>query len=931
MTWTTERWARIEQLFHGVLQAPAAAREEHLAAACGDDHELRAAVERLLAADAEDAWLEQGVSAAVRGHDPLVGSRVGAFTIVERLADGGMGTVYRASRTGADFAQEAAVKVLRLGLSTTAMRERFARERQTLARLVHPNVARLLDGGTTEAGVPYFAMELVDGEPLDRFCDARHLTLRARLQLFVVVCRAVQFAHQNLVVHLDLKPSNILVDGHGVPKLLDFGVAGLLSEMTEGQAAVAATRSRPLTPEYASPEQLRGEPVTTAADLYALGVVLYELLTGERPFARRGGDLELARAVCDTEPPRPSAAFARRPDEAAPTAGERAQCRGGRPVDVERSLRGDLDRIVGKAMARQAARRYASCQDLAADVERYLRGFPVLAREAGVAYRAAKFVRRHVGLVVTTLLLVASLVGGIIGTWRMAEVARAERDLAAAATRTAERERDAAAAARAEAERERDAAANARERSEHEAGHARIEALSNHLVAEFLGDMFLASPLLAERAQREQVLATIARRAEQVRRRHGSEAHLLANLLHALGRACTAIDAWPAAEALLLEAAALRERTFGAASVERALSLGSLGQLYHRQGRLAEAATALREAHRLHRECPPDVHTDVALAANDLAAVERALGNSGRARELHQEALSLRRQSGDPVLLAESLNNLANSEPDLQVARRQLEEALRLRGELLGPQDPLTIQSLANLGTLCLRLGALAEARQHLQAAVDGARSLQGAGTDGLAMALRSLAYTELRRGDAEAASAAIAEALALDTARFGADHLRRAACLEVRGAIEERQGRWPAARDTWQEVLRIRSAALPAGHRLTALARTSLGSAMVKMGDAEAAVELLVTALATLVQGGEATAADATDTRVALALAYEGAGDLAAAERELLAAVGAVPAAPEAARQAAVRRHLQAFYVRRGRPDEAARYAEPALPADKR
>src|SRR5688572_14980809 len=229
MAWTRERWTRIEALFHEASQCAGAERGSLLAAACAGDDELRAEVERLLAADEDhDELIDHGFAVALRGRDPLLDHRFGAFRLVERIADGGMGVVYRALRVDGDFTQDAAVKVLRLGLSTAAMRERFARERQTQARLVHPNVARLLDGGTTEQGVPFFAMELIDGVPIDRFCDEQKATLRQRLSLFATVCRAVQFAHQNLIVHLDLKPGNILVDVHGVPKLVDFGVAGLL-------------------------------------------------------------------------------------------------------------------------------------------------------------------------------------------------------------------------------------------------------------------------------------------------------------------------------------------------------------------------------------------------------------------------------------------------------------------------------------------------------------------------------------------------------------------------------------------------------------------------------------------------------------------------------------------------------------------------------
>jgi serine/threonine protein kinase/tetratricopeptide (TPR) repeat protein len=673
MSWTTERWTRIEALFHAAAGLEPDAREAFLAAECGEDGQLRTAVERLLAADGApaDDLIEHGAMGVLRGRDPLLGSHLGAFELVERIADGGMGSVYRARRTGADFEQEVAVKVLRLGLSTAAMRERFARERRTLARLVHHNVARLLDGGTTADGVPFIAMEFVDGEPIDRFCDAHRLPLDSRLQLFATVCRAVQFAHQNLVVHLDLKPNNILVDREGVPKLLDFGVAGLLGDIADGDGAgeVAATRSRPLTPEYASPEQLRGEPVSTAADVYALGVVLYELLTGTRPFRRSGNDLELLRTVCDTEPVRPSATFAPGHGGDAAPADQRAHCRGARPPELARGLRGDLDRIVAMAMHKEPRHRYGSCQEMAEDVERYLRGFPVLAREPSLAYRAAKFVRRNALEVGAAALTVISLLGGLVATLHMAHVAADERDVAKEERKRADSERDVAKEERRRADSERDAANEARTRVEDEMDHARIESQSAQLLAAFLSDSLLTAEFLATPESRGKVCELIGERAGQYRRQYAGDAHLRANLLDALGRTCAQLGELGDAEALLREAQQIRATAFGRVSLEYAQSLTSLGQFCYQQGRFAEAVELLAECHELHKRCPVGVHTDVARAANDLAAACRANGDSARALALHREALELRRKAApESAAVAESLNNLANSESDPKLA-----------------------------------------------------------------------------------------------------------------------------------------------------------------------------------------------------------------------------------------------------------------------
>ena len=855
MSWTPDRWTEIESLFHAAAQQPVATRAAFLASACAGDRELRSAVGQLLHADAqpEDELLDHGAMGLLRGKDPMLGARFAAFELVERIADGGMGSVYRATRVDADFAQEVAVKVLRLGLTNVALRERFARERQTLARLVHPHVARLLDGGTNEQGVPFFAMELIDGLPLDRWCDERAASQRERLQLFATVCRAVHFAHQNLVVHLDLKPSNILVDAHSVPKLLDFGVAGLLEDVIESSGAPA--RQRAFTPEYASPEQLRGEPPSTASDLYSLGVVLHELLTGRRPGAPAAAGTGRAGA----------------------------------------SLRGDLGHIVARCLRAEPAQRYTSCQELADDVDHFLRGLPIVARASTLGYRLLRFVARNRVVAGTTLLLVCVLVGGIASTLHMASVARGERDAADAA----------------------------RKRVEREMAHARIEATSSRIVSAFLGDTFLSAEFVGNQQTREKVRAAMRLRADQVRRQHSDNPHLRANLLDALGRACAQVDAFAEAEALLQEAAGLRVAHIGRDSLEHALSLTSLGRLRYQQGRYPEAVELLQACYRLHKSCAPDVHTDVAAAANDLAAAERACGNRQRARELHQEALELRRQGGtDPALVAESLNNLANSEPDLELARGHLVEAIAIRARVLGEDDPLTIQSRVNLGRLALAQGDFAGARPLLRDGVAACRRIAGLGTDALSPALAALAYAELRSGDLPAAGTAIAEALQLDRERFGATHPRIASDRAIQANVLERPRDEAAALAAWQEALRIRKAVLPAGHRDIPNTLCSVGAALVRQARAAEAVNVLTEARDLYAASREPRPIDVADTNLHLAAALEAVSRPEDAERALLDALAVQTAAP---RLAATRQLLREFYLRQGRAADAARYAEEA------
>jgi non-specific serine/threonine protein kinase/serine/threonine-protein kinase len=370
------------------------------------------------------------------GADATDISRVGPYRIVRELGQGGMGTVYLAVRDDDVFHKRVALKILKRGMDTDGVVRRFRTERQILAGLDHANIARLLDGGTTSDGLPYLVMEYVEGTPLADYAETRDLDTTARLQLFLQLCTAVQYAHQSLVIHRDIKPANVLVTTDGVPKLLDFGIAKLLNADMLGQTLAMPTAPglQLMTPEYASPEQVRGAQVTTATDVYSLGVLLYELLTGRRPYRITSRAIpEIVRVVCESEPLRPSLAVTR------PAAPEEEPATGAhdsgalRPRDsqrLRRRLEGDLDNIVMKAMSKEPARRYASVDQFAEDVRRHLAGLPVLARHDTIGYRAAKFVRRHRGPVMAAAAVFVALIAGIVGVAWQARVARAERQRA---------------------------------------------------------------------------------------------------------------------------------------------------------------------------------------------------------------------------------------------------------------------------------------------------------------------------------------------------------------------------------------------------------------------------------------------------------------------------------------------------------------------
>lgn len=303
---TPDRWQQVRGVFDQVAALPSAERPAYLDQACSADPDLRREVESLLLShhEAGTEFLNTPAINLSRPAPTRVGRRIGAYNIVEEIGRGGMGEVYRAGRADGQYEKEVAIKLVRGGYNTASVLERFRHERQILASLDHPNIARLLDGGTTDEGLPYLVMELIEGTPIDQYCDTLKLGVNERLRLFVQVCSAVQYAHQRLVIHRDIKPGNILVTKEGVPKLLDFGIAKIL----DPAASAATTVAGPLTPEYASPEQIRGEPITTATDVYSLGVVLYQLLTGHSPYPRStSAPHEFARAICEIEPERPSA------------------------------------------------------------------------------------------------------------------------------------------------------------------------------------------------------------------------------------------------------------------------------------------------------------------------------------------------------------------------------------------------------------------------------------------------------------------------------------------------------------------------------------------------------------------------------------------------------------------------------------------------
>lgn len=436
---TAEEWQRIRPILESALELDPTSRPGFLDGAC-EDPVLRREVESLIAShdDAGTSLLNAPVVPTLVLEDELrfrldPGKRVGPYEIVGEIAQGGMGAVYRAVRADGQYNQQVALKIVRSEFGGEFTAARFRNERQILASLDHPNIAKILDGGSTAEGVPYFVMELIDGLPITEYCDQHKLNVDARLAICRTVCSAVHYAHQHLVIHRDIKPTNILVTADGIPKLLDFGIAKILDPTALPENLTLTGGAALMTPEYASPEQLRGQAITTATDVYSLGLVLYELLSGHRPY-RFVSHMphDIARAVLETDPEKPSTATARKDapttrasGSEAPTAELLSRLRSDSPEKLRKRLAGDLDNIVLKAIRKEPASRYSSADQLSDDIRRHTEGLPVLARKNSWAYRGRKYVTRHKVGVSAAALVFLSLFGGLILTLREARIARA--------------------------------------------------------------------------------------------------------------------------------------------------------------------------------------------------------------------------------------------------------------------------------------------------------------------------------------------------------------------------------------------------------------------------------------------------------------------------------------------------------------------------
>ena len=830
---SAHRWKQIEALFQALLTVPQPERAAALARACPDDPALREAVATLLRADeASDRFIEAaigGEAAHVTSRGSRIGESVGAFRLVAELGRGGMGTVYRGERVDRQYRATVAVKFLRDGLADPEIQRRFLAERQILADLVHPNVARLLDGGTAADGTPYIVMELVDGQPLDAWCERKGLDVRARVRLFREVCVAVQHAHQQLVIHRDLKPTNILVTDDGVPKLLDFGIAKLLSA---GPGSDQTTRLHAMTSSYASPEQVRGERVTTASDVYSLGVVLYRLLAGQPPYDLDGlSPGEVERRVCTIEPVRPS---------------ERAE------GTAARELRGDLDNILMKALRKEPERRYGSVAELSEDLRRYLHREPVSARPDVLSYRVGRFVRRHpVGVGATALamlLLVALATTSVVQARR----ASAERDRAEERQLTAERVSDFLVSLFEVADPNESNGDTITARQMLDQGAERIlTALSDEpaIRASLAGVMGSVYRNLAALPQAEMLIDT----ALAIRRTvNGERSPEYAEALVAKAWLLYDQGDYEGAERLSRQAVDIRRMLFPPGHTKIGESLDVLGGTLDELNRLEESETVYRESLEIKRASLGPDHAETAASMTNLAGVLRSQSKHEEAIDLLRDALAIRRAVfGDLNLnTAHGLNHLSRT---LSLAGRNEEalpiaqEGLAIRRRIHDGPHPEVAASLGNVAGILRLLGRFDEAETARRESFAMLRSVFGDEHPYVAATANSLADLLYRKDDLAGAEAAYREALRLHRTVLAPNNPNVGYPLTGLGRVLLDDGRPGEAEPYLREATELRRAGLPEGHWHVAASALPLGEALTALGRFQEAEPLLAEAVATL------------------------------------------------------------------------------------
>jgi len=808
-------WKKLEELFASATQLPPEEREAFLNRACADDPDLRRQIEALLRhAELGDETLREAIrqtAELVGGETFAVGDQIGPYRLVRKIGEGGMGLVYEAEQHS-PVRRRVALKVIRWGMDTEQVIARFETERQALALMDHPAIARVFDAGSTERGRPYFVMEYVPGLPITEYCDRERHSTRQRLRLLQHVCEGVQHAHQKGVIHRDLKPSNVLVqtvDGRPTPKIIDFGVAKATRERLTERSLFTELGMLVGTPEYMSPEQ--ADPATadvdTRADVYSLGVLLYELLIGVRPFDSR--ELrgvafdEMRRRIMEDEPSRPSTRLRTLGD----SSGESAARRRTDPRSLAREVRGDLDWIVMKSLEKDRERRYGSPAELAGDIGRHLTHLPVLAGPPSATYRAKKFVRRHrVGVSVAVLLVLALLLGVSGTTVGIVRARRAEEQ-----ARLAEQKQ-------------------------------REEAETARAVSGFLKNLFKVSDPGQSRGETVTARELLERGREKIADELADQPVVLAELMHTIGDVYESLGLYEEARELFEEALELRRSHLGKTHPDVAETLNKLGWQAYRLGDYPECRRLNEEALRIREAAfgPDDFR--IAETLSDLASVATATGDDSTARSLYERALAIweTNHGPDSLQVALGLNNLgllAWNTGEYPEARRSYERSLAIREGRLEAPHPDLVQSFQNLGNLAGDMGENEASREYLERALKMGEKLYGPDNVAVARILHNLGITLDDLGETATARSYVERALEIRQEQLGSRHSSVGSSLAMLASMDNEAGDHERARQQSVLAIEIMEQAHGLEHRRVATVLNYHAAALAGLGQTQAAL----------------------------------------------------------------------------------------------
>ena len=784
----SDQWQKIGIIFEEALKLSEPERTEFLLNACEGDSEMLSEVRSLIDADTNVPSVLKGQASDAINIQPrrnYEGEIIGNYKIIKQIAEGGMGSVFLAERADGHFEQKVALKLIKPGMNSSEIIKRFQFERQILARLQHPNIARLLDGGLTEDGLPYFTMEYVEGDNIDEYCDKNNLSINERLRLFEKVCNAIQYAHQNLVIHRDLKPSNIIIKKDGTVKLLDFGIAKVFTEDDSiEQSALTRTGLFVMTPEYASPEQIRGESITTSTDIYSLGLILYQLITGEKAYEiKTKSPLELEKIICYTEPPKPSSAIKSLQVKDKIKAEKISTAHKTGLDKLIKTLSGDLDNICLMALRKEPERRYSSAEQLQQDIENYLDGRPVFARQNTIYYRTNKFIIRHKIAVISAFSIF--IIGAILTTFYFIQL-----------------------------KKERDKAQNEAQKAEQ--------------VSEFLKNIFKLSDPYEARGETITARELLDKGAQKIDKELSGQPDVKATMLSLIGGVYTNLGLFDKSEILLKKALDIRNK-LNNNNMEESKSLRDLGQLYTYKGEYSKADTLLTKALDIYKNNSLKEDNNYGWILGNLAWVYKSRGNYNKSESYYKKAIAvLKKNNSNSEELLTMMNNFAlelHEEGNYEDAEKMFDETLELQKKLYGDKPHPEISTTTyNLAELLRDRGKYDEAEKMFKTSLSMDMQLSGPENPDVAYSLQGLASVYKIKGNFNEAKKLFVKVLNMRKKFLGDNHPDVAYAISNIGLLNYAEEKFDSSKKYYEKALLLHKKLNGPDHPSVAICLNKLG-----------------------------------------------------------------------------------------------------------